>query len=85
MPQGLDLWFSAAVQAAKYNAYDVQLYSAELQKDVAIQLYRNLGNFKVEMPTIVSGDSAGGLPNNLKILSDFAALGALEKAKNLNK
>jgi len=75
----------AAVQQAKYDAYDVQLYIAELQKDISIQLYRNLGNFKVEMPTIVSGDSAGGLPNNLKILSDFAALGALEKAKALNE
>ena len=35
----------AAVIKATYDAYDPVLYSAELEKDVAMQLYRNLGNF----------------------------------------
>jgi len=73
----------ALVLKAKYDAYNTDLYTAELQKDVSIQLYRNLGNFNVQMPTIVSGDNSGGLPNNLKILSDFAALNALKETKAL--
>ena len=75
----------AAVQNAKYRAYIPEIYMAELQKDVSIQLYRNLGNFDVQTPLIMSGASQeGGLQTNLKILSDFAALNSLKEAKALN-
>ena len=75
----------AAVQNAKYRAYIPEIYMAELQKDVSIQLYRNLGNFDVKTPLIMSGNTEGnGLTTNLKILSDFAAMNALKEAKNLD-
>ncbi|MCG8684942.1 MAG: hypothetical protein MI892_08715 [Desulfobacterales bacterium] len=76
----------AAVIKATYEAYDPVLYSAELEKDVAIQLYRNLGDFEVKMPQIMNlGNSqspSDGLTSNLKVLADFAAMGLLKDLRN---
>lgn len=74
----------ADVTKAKYAALgqNADIYLAEVQRDVALKLYENLGNFHVEMPTnlVTTGNgSNGGLATNLDILSSYAALGAMDK------
>lgn len=72
----------AQVTQAKYSALgaNANIYLAEVQRDVSLKLYENLGNFHIQMPTnlITSGNGeGGGLSTNLDILSSYAALGAM--------
>lgn len=71
----------AAVLDAKYQALGANqtVYLAEMQRDVSIALYNNLGNFKITMPTILNQGDDGGLSTNLDVLSSYAALGLTEK------
>jgi hypothetical protein len=78
----------ADVMMAKYaalGAYE-SIYLAEVQRDIAKQLYNNLANFTVEMPynyVSTGGDGKGGLTSNLDIISAFGALGVMEQNKKL--
>lgn len=71
----------AAVLDAKYQALGANqtVYLAEMQRDVSIALYNNLGNFNITMPTILNQGGSGGLSTNLDVLSSYAALGLTEK------
>ena len=55
------------------------MYLAEMQRDVSIALYNNLGNFKITMPTILNQGDNGGLSTNLDVLSSYAALGLTDR------
>lgn len=71
----------AAVLDAKYQALGANqtVYLAEMQRDVSIALYNNLGNFKITMPTILNQGDNGGLSTNLDVLSSYAALGLTDR------
>ena len=73
----------AEVTKAMYDALDPEIYSAELQRDIANIIYPNLRHIKVDMPNNVvnlggeNGQTA--LPTNLDVLSSFATIGTMEK------
>lgn len=72
---------AAQVTDAKYKALGANkdIYLAEVQRDISLELYRNLGNFHVTMPQIMTTSGEGGLSTNLDILSSYAALGLADK------
>jgi len=67
------------------KAQNKEIFLAETQRDMAVALYGNLKDFKVEMPQNVimgggGGGAAGKLPSNLDVITGFSALGLMEKA-----
>lgn len=68
----------AAVEKAKYAAYDKDIYVAELQRSVSEAMFRSLPEFKVQMPLIMNNGSGGGastgIQSNLQLLTDIALL-----------
>jgi len=67
----------------KAKAQNKEIFLAETQRDMAVALYGNLKDFKVEMPQNVimgAGGGAGKLPSNLDVITGFSALGLMEKA-----
>ncbi len=75
----------AEVTKAMYNAFEPEIYAAELQRDIANIIYPNLRHIKIEMPNNVvnlgNKDGKATLPTNLDILSSFATIGTMEKLK----
>ncbi|QEP42728.1 hypothetical protein D5085_06075 [Ectothiorhodospiraceae bacterium BW-2] len=75
----------ATIIAAKYTAYGAnkEVYLAEINRDIAAELYQNLRHFKIEMPTnYVAGSGSGAghsLNTNLDIISAFAAMGLMQQ------
>lgn len=76
----------AKVTAAKYKALgdNKDIYLAEIQRDISRDLYRNLRDFKVQMPTnyINGGGENSGMQSNLDVITGFGALGMMEKSIN---
>lgn len=79
----------AKVTAAKYKALgdNKDIYLAEIQRDISRDLYRNLRDFKVQMPTnyINGGSESNGMQSNLDVITGFGALGMMEKSLNAAK
>ncbi|MDM8547767.1 SPFH domain-containing protein [Candidatus Venteria ishoeyi] len=73
----------AEIIGAKYAALGAnkEVYMAEINRDIANVLYRNLKNFKVEMPHnyVENGGGNSGLMSNLDIISAFGALNIMDK------
>ena len=79
----------AAVLAAMYRAkaQNKDIYMAEIQRDISKELYRNLKDFKIQMPHNYIGSGGGGgtggdvgtMTSNLDIITGFSALGMMEK------
>jgi uncharacterized membrane protein YqiK len=76
----------AKVTAAKYKALgdNKDIYLAEIQRDISRDLYRNLRDFKVQMPTnyINGGGENSSMQSNLDVITGFGALGMMEKSIN---
>ena len=83
----------AEVLAAMYRAKaaDKDVFLAETQRDIAQAMYRNMKDFKIEMPrTYIGGGGGGGgdgrggthgrLMSNLDVITGLSALGLAEKA-----
>jgi len=65
---------------AKQSASDI--YMAEIQRDIAQVMYKNLSNFKITMPqNYVSQGSGNSMLSNLDILSAYGALGIMDNMK----
>merc|ERR1712188_187968 len=80
----------AEVLSAKYKAkaQNKEIFLAEVQRDIATEMYRNLRDFKVEMPqNVITGaggpGGAGKLTSNLDVITGFGALGVMKEALNL--
>ncbi|SET06200.1 SPFH domain-containing protein [Thorsellia anophelis] len=75
----------ADVLSAKYGALGQHenVYLAELNRDVAKQLYENLPNFKISMPQNYINGSNGNLTSNLDVITGLSALGIMEKTQEL--
>jgi hypothetical protein len=58
----------------------IQVYLAEVQRDIAGAMYANLKDFKIQMPHNYVGGGAGGLTSNLDVITSYAALGLMDKA-----
>ena len=57
-----------------------EIFLAEVQRDTALALYRNMKGFKVEMPQFVMGGGGnGGIPNNLEVLTTLGALEFIQR------
>lgn len=68
--------------AAKQSANEI--YMAEIQRDIAVAMYRALKDFDVKMPTNYvnnGGGANGGMTSNLDILTAFGALAVMEQSK----
>lgn len=68
--------------AAKQSAKEI--YMAEIQRDIAVAMYRSLKDFTVEMPTNYvnqGGDSTNGMTSNLDVLTTFGALSVMDMVK----
>lgn len=65
--------------AAKESSKDI--YMAEVQRDIAIAMYRALPNFKIDMPrnVVMNGSEGKTLPNSLDILTTFGALQIMDQ------
>jgi hypothetical protein len=66
--------------AAKQSS--MQIYMAEVQRDIATKMYEALPNFKVVMPTnyiAQGGEGKSAMVNNLDILTGFGALGMMNQ------
>lgn len=74
----------AAVTDAKYKALgsNKDIYLAEVQRDISVSMYKNLANFKIQMPTNLITTSGNSMSTNLDILASYAALGSMD---SLNK
>lgn len=73
----------AAVLEKKYSALqkNKEIYLAEMQRDVARDLYANMKNFKVSMPeNYIQGDGSGRMTSNLDVITGLAALGVMKEA-----
>merc|ERR1719230_1793174 len=73
----------AAVLEKKYSALqkNKEIYLAEMQRDVAQNLYANLKEFKVNMPeNYIQGDGSGRMTSNLDVITGLAALGVMKEA-----
>jgi len=80
----------ADVTMAKYKALGANkaIYLAEVNRDIANVLYRNLKDFKIEMPKNYithGGNNSNALKSNLDVLTAFGALGIMDKTLKLNK
>lgn len=76
----------AEVLKAKYAALGAnrEVYLAELNRDVANSLYKNLQNFQVQMPqNYIGGGAEAGLKTNLDVITGFGALGLMEQTKKV--
>lgn len=74
----------ASVLEAKYKALGAyeNVYLAELNRDIAQELYKNLPNFNINMPQNYINGSNGGLTSNLDVITGLSALGIMEKSAN---
>lgn len=76
----------AEVLEAKYRARgrNKEIFMAEVQRDIAQNIYGNLKDFKIEMPhNYIGGAGEGGsgkVTSNLDVITGLAALGLAEKA-----
>merc|ERR1711998_715810 len=77
----------AEVLAAQYRAkaQNKEVFLAEVERDIAREIYSNLKDFKIEMPQnyIGGGAGAGKLTSNLDVITGLAALGLMDKSKSL--
>jgi len=75
----------ARVTAAKYAALgrNKEIYLAEIDRDIAYSIYKNLENFKIEMPKNYIGGSgdADKLTSNLDVITGLSALKLMESAE----
>ena len=67
--------------AAKQSAEGI--YMAEIQRDIAVAMYRALKDFEVKMPTnyVNSGGDGGRMASNLDVLTAFGALAVMDQSK----
>jgi hypothetical protein len=72
----------ANVLKAKYEARlpELELYKAEIQREIAQLIYPNLNGINVTMPhnVVNLGDNNTPLQTNLDVLSSFATIGVME-------
>ena len=72
----------ANVLKAKYEARlpEIELYKAEIQREIAQIIYPNLKGINVTMPhnVVNLGDKDNPLQTNLDVLSSFATIGVME-------
>ena len=78
----------ADVLAAMYRAkaQNREVFLAEVERDIAKDLYANLKDFKIEMPhNYIGGGGGGGAPgkltSNLDVITALGALGLMDKSK----
>ena len=79
----------ADVLAAMYRAkaQNREVFLAEVERDIAKDLYTNLKDFKIEMPHNYIGGGGGGggspgkLTSNLDVITALGALGLMDKSK----
>merc|ERR1719231_589289 len=79
----------ADVLAAMYRAkaQNREVFLAEVERDIAKDLYTNLKDFKIEMPQNYIGGGGGGggspgkLTSNLDVITALGALGLMDKSK----
>ena len=68
------------------KAQNKEVYLAEIQRDIAKELYGNLKDFKIEMPLNYIGggthNATGSMTSNLDIITGLSALGLMEKSFN---
>jgi len=80
----------AEVLQAQYRAkaQNKEVFLAEVERDIAREIYSNLKDFKIEMPHnyIGGGDGVPGkLTSNLDVITGLSALGLMDKAKAMRK
>ncbi len=74
----------AEVDRAKLQAKQSanEIYMAEIERDIAVAMYRALKDFEVVMPTNYINQSSGGeggMISNLDVLSAYGALGIMDR------
>ncbi len=75
----------ASVLKLRYTALGAnrEIYLAEIQRDIARELYQNLKDFQIQMPQNVVSNNGGGLSSNLDILTAFGALGVMDQMRGV--
>jgi hypothetical protein len=70
----------AEILKAMYDARSLEIYKAEMQKEIAAIIYPNLKGVQLTMPhnIINLGDTNKPLQTNLEVLSNFATIGLME-------
>lgn len=69
----------AEVKKAMYEAVRKDILELEVQRVVSSKLAENLKDFKVEMPTYMSGTNGAGTNNSLDVLMDALSVSELKK------
>lgn len=74
----------AEVDRAKLQAKQSanEIYMAEIERDIAVAMYRALKDFEIVMPTNYinqGGNGSGGMISNLDVLSAYGALGIMDR------
>ena len=70
----------AEILKAMYDARRLEIYQAEIQKEIAAIIYPNLKDVQLTMPhnIINLGDTGKPLQTNLDVLSNFATIGLMQ-------
>lgn len=70
----------AQIKKAMYLAYDKEILELEVHRDTTLAIARNLGDFKVEMPTYMAGaGGAGTSTDSLGVLMDALSIQNLKE------
>lgn len=61
----------AEVDRAKFKARNNPVYLAEIQRDMAIQVSKNMQGINITMPQMVLGGGNGGVPNSVSTINEL--------------